>query len=226
MKNYIKHAIAVFMVLMTGSSLASSGVQLDRTRVLMTDGKTRTNYALSNHTETPILASATITNVDGTPTSKLTVNPALYQVRSKSTHQGSIMLLEPLPQDKESVFWLNVKTVAPESGSKESSSSLQFAIGQRIKVFYRPKGIKDDCKIAADNLKWTKTTKGLKVKNDSAVSVSIVEVTVGNKKHRIEDILLAKSSQNWNLPTEATSPMSFTYVDEYGNYVEHPLELN
>lgn len=208
------------------ASANTVGVQLDRTRVFMSNGESRAKYAVSNHTETPVLASATVTNADGTATSKLTVSPALYQIRANTTHQGSIILLEPLAQDTESVFWLNVKTVAPESDASKTGSSLQFAIGQRIKIFYRPKGIKEDCKIVADKLKWTKTKDGLKVENDTPLSMSLVEVTVGTKKFRLEDLLLPKSSKDWQLAIPTNHKMSFTYVDEYGNYVEHPLVIN
>lgn len=217
--------MVAILICSTNSTLAVAGVQLDRTRVLIEDGKIRANYALSNNTEIPLLASATITNADGTPTSRLAASPALYQVRSKTTHQGTISILEPLPQDKESVFWLNVKTVAPESDASKTGSSLQFAIGQRIKIFYRPKGIKEDCKIVADKLKWTKTKDGLKVENDTPLSMSLVEVTVGTKKFRLEDLLLPKSSKDWQLAIPTNHKMSFTYADEYGNYVEHPLDL-
>ncbi|PJI52023.1 molecular chaperone EcpD, partial [Methylobacterium radiotolerans] len=47
---------------------------------------------------------------------------------------------EPMPQDKESVFWLNVLEIPPKD--KANQNLLQMAFRSRIKLFYRPAGLK------------------------------------------------------------------------------------
>ena len=210
--------------LLVSTAIAAGGVQLDRTRVHMKDGATKTAYALINNSDGPVLASGTITNLDGSPTTAMTVSPSIYQVKSKGTHQGSILLLEPLPQDRESVFWLNVKTITPEK-TDGSASNMQFAIGQRIKVFYRPKDVKQDTRIAAEKLLWTRTKDGIKAVNSSQVSLTLAEISAGNLKKELSDVLLPMSEIEWKYKLSNANEMTFTYVDEYGNFVKQPLKI-
>ncbi|WP_250143332.1 fimbrial biogenesis chaperone, partial [Escherichia coli] len=53
----------------------------------------------------------------------------------------------PLPTDRESVFWLDIKAIAPKP--KESSNELQVNVKSKFKIFYRPDNLKGD---AADEL--------------------------------------------------------------------------
>src|SRR6478609_879117 len=50
---------------------------------------------------------------------------------------------EPLPQDRESVFWLNVLEIPPRPDAelRDSRNILQMAFRSRIKIFFRPKGL-------------------------------------------------------------------------------------
>ncbi len=46
---------------------------------------------------------------------------------------------EPLPQDKESVFWLNVQESLPKpDANKAGVNRLQLNSRSRIKLFFRP----------------------------------------------------------------------------------------
>jgi P pilus assembly chaperone PapD len=46
-----------------------------------------------------------------------------------------------LPNDRESVFWLNLREIPPKS---DKPNVLMLAMQTRMKVFWRPKGIKVD----------------------------------------------------------------------------------
>jgi fimbrial chaperone protein len=43
-----------------------------------------------------------------------------------------------LPQDRETLFWMNVKAIPSMDKSKLSDNTLQLAIISRIKLYYRP----------------------------------------------------------------------------------------
>lgn len=61
-----------------------------------------------------------------------------------------------LPQDRESIYWLNVLDIPPTPEADESSTGnfLQFSLRTRIKLIYRPKGLKDVAQ-AARALTWS-----------------------------------------------------------------------
>ncbi len=58
---------------------------------------------------------------------------------------------DPLPADRESVFWFNMLEVPPKS---KEENRLSFAIRTRIKVFFRPKALKGDPIQSMDKVNW------------------------------------------------------------------------
>lgn len=48
---------------------------------------------------------------------------------------------EPLPADRESLFWMNVKAIPSLDEKLANENTLQIAIQSRIKLFYRPSGL-------------------------------------------------------------------------------------
>ncbi|MEB7912785.1 fimbrial chaperone [Citrobacter portucalensis] len=99
-----------------------------------------------------------------------------------------------LPQDRESLFWFNVLEIPPKSKAKEGESlnQLQLAFRTRIKLFFRPDGLKGTPGDAATNLKWSQKKEGntlsLFAQNDSPynVSVSNVKLKMGGKEYTVD----------------------------------------
>lgn len=102
-------------------------------------------------------------------------------------------LQQPLPQDRESLFWFNVLEIPKKSATKEgeSQNQLQLAFRTRIKMFFRPDGLKGTPAEAMKQVKWSQTLQGGKLsvvgRNDSPYNVSISSATfkVGGKKYEI-----------------------------------------
>lgn len=68
--------------------------------------------------------------------------PPLF--RLKAGEQGFVRILrsgKPLPEDRESMFWLNVKGI-PAMDNEPDKNMVQFAINSRIKLIYRPAALK------------------------------------------------------------------------------------
>lgn len=144
--------------------------------------------------------------------------------RQKKTYKGQVVLLEALPQDRESVFWFTVKSVQPKTDKPQNS--IELSIAQRIKLFYRPKDIDDNCAIAVKKLEWKLTEKGVRVTNPSQVSVSVVELKQGKFSQKINDVVMPLSSKEWKVSgINGNVDIVFGYVDEYGNYLYEPGTL-
>lgn len=98
-----------------------------------------------------------------------------------------------LPQDRESLFWFNVLEIPPKSKAKEGESlnQLQLAFRTRIKLFFRPDGLKGTrrcgCKPEMVAEKEGNTL-SLFAQNDSAYNVSIsnVKLKVGGKEYTVD----------------------------------------
>lgn len=203
---------------------AIEGVNLDRTRVIIDDGKNSSSYGVGNHMAGPVVVSSWVTQLNGKPANQFVVSPSLFQLSSGKTGKGTIRVVSDLPQDRESVFWLVVNTAA--AGIESKKNSVSFSLGQRIKVFYRPKGLEGDTHYAAKNLTWSYEAGTLKVKNPTGLSVSISDIISSKKSERIASMVMPFSEASWKVPLGAEPQnLSFTFIDEYGGDNEVPLKL-
>lgn len=205
------------------------GIQLERTRLLIENGKTSVSMAVKNHYDRPVLASAFVSNFDGTPSEAFAVTPSIFQIRADSAVKTQVVLLKKLPEDRESVFWMNVRTVLSENSNSDinvsKSSSLELAIGQRIKLFYRPITITEKCEDAAKTIIFHTKGKELIAKNSSGVSLSILEIETDGDVQKIADTVMPKSTSKWELKIPVKSSSLFTYIDENGNLVKHLINI-
>lgn len=132
--------IAVLLSLAAMSTQAS--VIIIGTRVVYPSDARDVTVRLTNNGETPALIQAWID--DGDPamnaeTAKVpfVLTPPLARIdKSKSQTLRLIYTGQGLPQDRETLFWLNVLEVPPKP--EDGTNYLQFAVRTRIKVFYRP----------------------------------------------------------------------------------------
>lgn len=83
----------------------------------------RENFNSDNHTRVPFIVTPPLFRLDAGKENLLRIN----------------YLGMPLPKDRESVFWLNVKSVS--AAPRDKSNQLQANIKSTFKLFYQPKGL-------------------------------------------------------------------------------------
>ena len=197
------------------------GVGLDCTRIVMSDGAELASYGVRNRLPVPLLASSWISDLNGNSTSAFVVTPSVFQLHAGRTGKAQIRLVEKLPHDRESIFWLTVNTISEGTSGK---NQVKVALGQRIKVFYRPKGLKGNAKYAANNLKWSYRQGKLTATNPTALSVTISDFFYGDKEAGFTGMVLPFSDYSWNI-TDIQKIDSFSIIDEYGGEVKFPLSI-
>ncbi len=70
------------------------------------------------------------------------LTPPVAKIGANSGQQVKIKIMpNKLPTNKESIFYLNVLDIPPNSPEQEGKNALKFAMQNRIKLFYRPAGI-------------------------------------------------------------------------------------
>lgn len=129
-----------------------------------------------------------------------------------------------LPANKESVFWLNVQEV-PEQVAGDNT--LQLAIRQRIKLFYRPAGISGTAADAVTGLTWQRVREAgkpaLKVVNASAyhVPINTVGLNAGAQQEKLTTPFMIAPGETRYLPLKnseipAQARLNFQAVNDYG----------
>ncbi|EAQ8935847.1 fimbrial chaperone [Salmonella enterica] len=137
-------------------------------------------------------------------------------------------LKTPLPQDRESIFWFNVLEIPKKSQAKDSESQnqLQLAFRTRIKLFFRPDGLKGNPADAMEQVEWSQTKKGNTVsvvgRNNSPYNVSISSATfkTGGREYEIATKSIKPFSDETmtvkGLTQGATGEVTYVAINDYG----------
>jgi chaperone protein EcpD len=223
---------------------ANASVVIAGTRVIYNQKDSEVTLKLSNTGESPALVQVWIDKGDPkvSPSAidvPFTVTPPASRIDpGKGQTLRIIRTGESLAQDRESVFWLNVLEIPPKpSGDAADSNQLQLAFRSRIKLFYRPAGLKGDAQEAPSQLAWHLTSEQghpvLQASNRSAYDVSLtaVEVIDGSSVASFDDGGMLTPGETKSFPLKgapSTSPSAkvrYHALNDYGGAVtgEAPL---
>lgn len=158
---------------------------------------------------------------------------------------------EPLPNDRESLYWLNVMEIPPAPDAEaegEEALLVQFAYRTRLKTFFRPKGLSPAPTQAPEKLEWQlrrgagKSGYQLQVSNPSPYFISFSSVTLLDRGRRITatrskdvvgNMVAPSSHQQFALPDLVMPPSAEAQVEsisisDYGNKITmlRPLSVN
>ncbi|MGJ3355336.1 fimbria/pilus periplasmic chaperone [Providencia sp. Je.9.19] len=220
-------AIALSGVLISHFSLA--GVTMDRTRVIFEGDKKSITLNINNNSqELPYLAQGWLENAEGQKVNTpLVVLPPVQRLEAGSSSQVKIEALSAvgtLPQDRESLFYFNLREIPPKS---DKPNVLQLALQTRVKLFYRPKAIipAENSEPAIEKLTLDKTGSQAVVKNPTPYYVTIVNVFSANLKtddSNFEPVMVAPFGQaNLGMSNAqlGNSPTLIT-INDYGGRPE------
>ncbi|KLD63945.1 fimbrial biogenesis chaperone [Dyella japonica] len=172
-----------------GVGSAYAGIQINATRVIYPAEQREVTLSMVNNGTTPLLLQSWVDDGDMKESPETTKAPFLLTPPMARVDAGKGQTLRimftgaNLPQDRESVFWLNVLEIPAKpkiSEGEESGNYLQFAIRSRMKIFYRPKGLPGNAFDAADQVTWRVVAKGngyeAQCTNPTAFNVNIGSV--------------------------------------------------
>lgn len=134
--------LAIGLLGLTGLQTVNAAVALDRTRVIFDGGQKSMSVNVRNdNTKLPYLAQSWVEDANGQKIqSPLMALPPLQRLEPGAKSLIKIQLAPgaeaKLPQDRESLFYFNLREIPPKSNK---ANVLQLALQTRVKMFYRPK---------------------------------------------------------------------------------------
>lgn len=166
--------------------VAHANVLIGGTRVVLPAKDGEVTVRLSNDSERPALVQAWIDRGDpkATPDTVDTpflVTPPMFRMEPKRDQSLRILYTkEPMPADRESLFWLNVLEIPPKPAEKDAANSnyLQFALRSRIKLFFRPQGLAGDPLKAPAQLVFRAAPGQLIVRNPTPYHITLAKLAV------------------------------------------------
>lgn len=204
------------LAFISGISTANAGVVIGGTRVFYDGTKRETSISVSNPDSSPYLIQSWIDNLDGASRkTPFIITPPLFRLDQGEKNVLRIVRAGALPEDKESMYWLNVKSI-PSSEKKDNT--LQIAVKTRIKLIYRPEALlKKMPEDFADNLRWQKKGNTLSVTNPGRYFINFNEITVGGKKLSEVTYVAPGATAQFKLPEgNSANDVEFKIINDFG----------
>jgi len=218
------------------ASIANAAVVVDGTRVVYPSNRREVSVNLHNVGTMPALVEVWIDagNDRSKPddaSAPIVATPPLFRMNPS---QGQTLRLiytqAALPADRESVFWLNVLDIPPrEKPNPDAPNHLEMAFRHRLKIFYRPAGMKGDAATAAKAVVWTVTHgadgSALVARNPTPFFISLVsaDVTAGAMQdHAHTDMLPPQSSTRLALSRadfHGPATVKYSFINDFGSVV-------
>lgn len=182
------------LALAAWAPLAQAAIVLDGTRMVVLSDARSVTLGMRNTGNVPVLAQNWIDDgrEHATPAElnvPFVLTPAIVRVEPGGSAIVRISYTrDPLPSDRESLFYLNVMETPPREPGADNA--LMFTIRTRIKIFFRPASLRQGAGAAPDKLQWKlgRNAKGrpvLEVANPTPYHVSLVGIGLLSDTGRI-----------------------------------------
>lgn len=226
------------LVCALSTATASANVVVAGTRVIFPAKDGEVTVRLTNQNTLPALIEAWIDDGDtkSSPDKVHTpflITPPLFRMEANRDQSLRILFThseQPLPTDRESVFWLNVLEIPPKPSSPQfqGKNYMQLAIRSRLKLFYRPTGLSGDPIKAPNQITFTATSDAdsvaLVVHNPTPYYVTIGQITVnsGGTSHKVDTGMVAPLSDlrlavaDLKQAPGAGSEIQYDCINDYG----------
>ncbi|UPG90348.1 fimbria/pilus periplasmic chaperone [Luteibacter aegosomaticola] len=213
---------------------SSASVVMNATRYVYPADAKEISIKVSNTGKTPVLSQAWIDDGDASATPDavnvpFNLTPPISRIETGKAQTYRLAFTEgELPQDIESLFWVNILEVPPKA-REEKTSAMQLAFRYRLKLFYRPVGLQGSPEKAAESLAWSRDEKGaLMVRNESAFHVAVNEIkaAAGGEEVELEPFSIGPRSSIAVPLGDATvrdgaATIRYRTINDYGGFVEH-----
>ncbi|MGE9551698.1 fimbrial biogenesis chaperone [Erwinia amylovora] len=219
---------AIFFTLF--SPLLSASIVVSGTRVIYPSEAREVSVKVTNMGTRPVLIQSWIDNGDMKARPEnihvpFVLTPPFNRIDTGKGQTLRISLTDPtLPEDRESLFWLNVLEVPAKNKQLKETNYLQMAFRTRIKFFYRPAGLPGNASDTVKTMKWYSRDGQITASNLTPYYASLANVTLGGKK--VDGKTVAPfQSQTFNLSGKPGDKVSGEFVNDFGAVLDFSATL-
>lgn len=202
------------------SVTAHAGIVMGGTRVVFVEGKKEATLSVTNQDKnSPFLVESWLENDDPGNHARIPfiVTPPLFRLDAGKENLLRINYLGlPLPRDRESVFWLNVKSISPTP--RDKSNQLQVNIKSKFKLFYRPKGLVGNPADAWQKITFRHEGNQLVGHNPTPYYVSFYSLSVNH--HAISDPGMIGPGEDRRWHVAEAGAVSWSAINDYGGITD------
>ena len=144
-----KVTVAASIMLCCTAFHASAVVNAEKTRVVFNSGSIAESLSLVNSEKEPVVVQVWTDNGDPTVSpdqvhTPVVINPPVFKMKPGEIRNIRLLLVSAgsLPQDRESVYWLNIYQIPPNTETQhKGEKKIVLPLKIRMKVFVRPEKI-------------------------------------------------------------------------------------
>lgn len=200
---------------------AHAGFGLETTRVIFAE-KDRNQAVVAFNTDknTSYLAQSWIQNEQGDISPDFIATPPLLKLRPQQKNTIQLTKNVELNPKKETLYWLNVKFVAPIPNDAENI--LKYSMTHKIKLIYRPTELSN---LAFDQevKKITSSIQNnqLTIDNPTAFYINIAQIKINDKEVKSPSFVAphAKAVIAIGFSASPQSKTEISYVDDFGKSI-------
>ncbi|HDS9360541.1 TPA: molecular chaperone [Enterobacter chengduensis] len=214
-----KALIAAALISAVWGNTALAGVVTSSTRAIVNGEKKEAIISLGNPDKSSWKIDAWV-DADGANSGlklPLSVTPSSFRLDAGSRQLLKIAFMDNgQPTDRESLFRLNVKST-PDFPA-EKSQSLMMSVNQRLKVFYRPAGIKAPSESDYKKLSFHRQGKNLSVNNPTPYYMTFYSLTLGGMAVNTNGKMVPpKGKVNYLMPEGyLNNTLTWRVINDYG----------
>ena len=198
-------------------SALADGITIGGTRLIYNGGQKEASLNVTNSsTGVYLIQSWAETENGGAEKTPFIITPPLF--RLDGNQQNLLRVVHSggnLPEDRESLYWLNVKAILAASKS-ETQNSLQIAVKNRLKLIYRPQGLKGLPDDVSNQLTWSRSGNTITVKNPTPFYMNFQQVKVGGVDVKEATFVAPKSSATFNA-AGTSGRVTWKVITDYGS---------
>lgn len=201
----------------------ATGVQISRTRIIYDAAKKEVALPLQNNDKAlPWLIQSWTDTGNGKTRGPFIVTPPLFRLDPQKEQSLRIAWNgKSLPGDKETLFYMNVRTVPATAADEEDKNVLRLIYKTRLKLFWRPTGLAGTSTETCKNLRFVRHGQQLTVINDGAFYSIFDSLSLGSQKLKDADMVGPKSRVDITLPANVLgTSVSWRCITDYGNASE------
>lgn len=211
----------------TASLASHAALSVDQSRYVFEGDKEAISIVVDNAAKKTYGGQTWIENIREKDTRpSFVVTPPFFKVAGEGKQVLRVIkALEKMPEDKESIYWVNLQEIPPAS----KDGGLSIALRTKVKLLYRPAGLMAGRKNAESGLTLRATPKGVMLENTTPYIFAIAEVldgqgkplTLSEKARAALAMFVPGDTQMLPDGSQATQVVS---VDDQGHLGKHPIK--
>ncbi|MGE9553590.1 fimbrial biogenesis chaperone [Erwinia amylovora] len=198
-----------------------AGVEIGGSRLVYDGSAREAALSVNNPDDRPYLIQSWVDNNSGSGDGNNTfiTTPPLFRLEPHSQNSVRVVYTgRPLPSDRESMLWLNIKSVP--STLKTDNNRLFITVKSQFKLFYRPEGLSGDPATAYQKLTFIRRGGHVYVSNPTPYHVSFYDLNVGEFKVKAPPTVKPFSEQPLTVPADTSVLVTWRAINDFGGITD------